>query len=189
MKINPWETPEGKKIWKSKASYFTWLRGNLRKIWSDYPIRKVWKQDKLRSLTEKERCEKKFHVSTKKVGQCVFCKEWMPGSKLECDHIESSDGCYDFETAEKFLWYCASQNGDNFQLTCKPCHKIKSYADKHKLSFQDAYIEKKTIEVMKGKEKEWLEDQGVIPASNAKLRREQVRQVLRDSQLEGIPDE
>ena len=176
----PWESPEGKSIWKTKAQYFTWLRGNLRKIWSDYPVRKEWKKRSLRPVTIEERKDKVYHPSTKNVGQCVFCKKWMAGSHLECDHIIESDGCYSEETAVKFLWHCAGQTADNFQLVCKPCHKIKSYSEAHKLTFEEATISKKAIAICKGDVKLWLEQRSITPASNATKRRQQVMEVLKN---------
>jgi hypothetical protein len=132
-------------IWKTKAQYFTWLRGGLRKLWSDYPARKEWKRGQLRKVTPEERATRVFHPSTKNVGQCVFCKEWMAGSKLECDHLHSSQGCYDFETAQEFLWYCTNLEGNDFQLACKPCHKIESYREKMGISFEEARVTKQAI--------------------------------------------
>lgn len=141
----PWETPEGKVVWKTEAQYWNWLRGALRRLWTDYPLRKVWKKNSLRPLTPDEKSSGKFHPSTKNVGVCVFCNEVMAGSKLECDHLIASDGCTNKETAEKFLWHCGGQTSDNFQLVCKPCHKIKSYSEANGISFQDAILEKKAI--------------------------------------------
>lgn len=183
---NPWETEEGKKIWKTKSQYFTWLRGALRKLWSDYPVRKVWKNEQLRLVTEEERLNKVFHPSTKKVGECHYCNKWFAGSKLECDHVEESEGCYDYESAEKFLWHCGGDNGDNWVLACKPCHKIKSYAVKQGISYEEAAIEKEAIQICKGDESKWLVSKGITPASNAKLRRQQVVDYL-TQQSRNIP--
>ena len=172
--MNPWETEEGKEVWKSKSQYFVWLRGALRRLWSDYPLRQVWKKKQLRPVTKEERLAKAFHPSTKNVAQCVFCKKWMAGSKLEVDHIKESEGCFDYSTAEKFLWHCGGQTGDNFQLACKPCHKIKTHSDKTGLSFEEARCDKAAIQICKGDDKQWLLVKGVAPASNAKLRRKQI---------------
>ena len=155
MDYKPWETKEGKEVWKSKAQYFTWLRGALRRIWSDYPLRKVWKKGSLRPVTKEERQQKKYHPSTKNVGQCVFCLEWMAGSKLECDHIKPSEGCYDFSTAKEFLLHCGAQTSINFQLACKPCHKIETLANAKGISFEEAKIEKQVIAWLK-------ENKGVV---------------------------
>lgn len=176
---NPWETEEGKKVWKTKSQYYVWLRGALRKIWSDYPVRKVWKQSQLRPVTDEERRLKKFHPSTKNVGQCNYCKEWFAGSKLECDHVEESEGCHSRETAEKFLWHCGGDNGDNWVLACKPCHKIKSHQTKRGFeTFEEAAADKEAIQICKGNESKWLQDKGITPAKNAKLRRQQVFEKL-----------
>lgn len=176
---NPWETEEGKVVWKSRSQYFTWLRGALRKLWSDYPVRKIWKNSQLRPVTKEEKLDKVFHPSTKKVGQCHYCNEWFAGSKLECDHVEESEGCYDYITAEKFLWHCGGDNGDNWVLACKPCHKIKSHQSaKGFETFEEAACDKEAIQICKGNEKDWLLSKGITPESNAKLRREQVFQQL-----------
>ena len=177
--INPWETPEGKVVWKTEAQYWQWLRGALRRLWSDYPLRKVWKQSQLRPVTKEEREAKLYHSSTKNVGQCSFCKEWMAGSKLECDHLVESDGCTSKETAESFLWHCGGLTAKDFRLACKPCHKTQSYSQRSGLSFEDSLIEKQVIAICKAKEdKSWLLSKGVTPASNSAKRKQQIREVM-----------
>lgn len=149
-RINPWEHKLAPKVnWKTKSNYFVWLRGQLRRIWADNPLRKEWKKQQLRPVTKEEKSAKKFHTSTKNVGQCYLCKKWFAGSKLECDHVQESNGCYDFETAEQFLWHCGADDPSNWALACKPCHKIKSYADKQGISFEDAKVEKEVIALTK----------------------------------------
>jgi hypothetical protein len=179
MKINPWETELGKSIWKTKSAWFTWLRGNLRKIWSDNPLRKVWKTSQLRPVSTDERLAKLYHPSTKNVGQCYLCKQWLAGSKLECDHIVESEGCYSFETAEKFLWHCAANDPSNWALVCKPCHKVKSYSVAQNITFEEAYAQKQAIDIIKKKQdKSFLESKGIVPSPNQTKRREQIVQYL-----------
>ena len=181
MSNNPWEDPNS--VWKTEAQYFTWLRGSLRKLWSDYPLRQEWKKKSLRPVTQQERESKKFHPSTKNVGQCVFCKEWFPGSKLQVDHMESSDGCHNYETAEKFLWYCGGLTSDHFQLSCVPCHKIETYREKQGISFEEARATKEAIAIQKQKQDvSWLKTAGIDPAKNAKERRQQIIDYLMSKQ-------
>ena len=171
----PWLTPEGKKIWKTEAQYWGWLRGAIRRIWADYPLRKEWKARKLRPITQEERESKKFHPSTKNLGQCHYCEEWFAGSKLECDHLESSDGCRNKVEAESFLWYCAGGVGDDWVLSCKPCHKAKTHSERRGISMEQASYEKIAIDLEKKKLTiSWLESKGIKPASNASKRRQQV---------------
>ena len=181
----PWLTPEGSKVWKdskgnpSESQYWSWLRGALCRLWSDYPLRKVWKQSQLRPVTKEEREAKLYHSSTKNVGQCSFCKEWMAGSKLECDHLVESEGCTSKETAESFLWHCGGLVAEDFSLACKKCHKTQSYSQRSGLSFEDSVVEKEVIAICSAKQdKEWLIARGIKPESNAAKRKIQIRQEL-----------
>lgn len=174
-RINPWEHPLAKELWKTKSSYFTWLRGNLRKIWQDNPLRKIWKQQQLRPVTEEEKQYYRFHPATKNVGECYICKTLMAGSKLECDHIVGEVSCVDYLTAEEFLWHCAADNPANWALVCKPCHKDITYAERYKISIEEARATKKAIQAEKDKQvNSILQDAGVTPQKNAKLRRKQL---------------
>lgn len=187
---HPWLTPEGSKVWKNKkgnpseALYWQWLRGALRRLWSDYPLRKVWKQSQLRPVTQEEREAKIFHPSTKNVGQCSFCKEWMAGSKLECDHLVESDGCTSKETAESFLWHCGGLIAEDFRLACKPCHKIQSHSQRKDISFEEAEAEKRAIALEKSKQdKAFILGKGKMPEKNKAGRRAQlVRLILEDGE-------
>jgi len=175
-----WEHPLS--IWRTKSEYFVWLRGHMRRIWADFPLRSEWKKSQLRPVTKEERVMKLFHPSTKTVGQCYLCQNWFSASKLECDHIKASEGCYDFETAQKFLWHCAADDPDNWALVCKPCHKIKSHAERQGLSFEESRIEKEIIAIVKAKkDKSFLQNAGITPASNAAKRKEQLREYLKEN--------
>lgn len=175
----PWLTPEGSKVWKREAEYWSWLRGALRRLWSDYPLRKVWKQSKLRPVTQEERDAKLYHPSTKNVGQCSFCEEWMAGSKLECDHLVESDGCTSKDTAESFLWHCGGLVAEDFRLACKKCHKIQSHSQRTGTSFKEAEAQKTAIALCKDKaDIEWLEVRGIAPEKSSPKRRVQIVQEL-----------
>lgn len=175
-RIKPWEHPLAKEVnWKTQSNYFTWIRGQIRRIWADNPLRKVWKKSQLRPVTMQEKIDKVFHPSTKNVGQCYICKDWMAGSKLECDHVVGEVSCVDYLTAEQFLWHCAADNPDNWALVCKPCHKAKSYAERQGVSFELASATKKAIQIEKEKRvNEVLEGLGIKPESNSKKRRQQL---------------
>lgn len=186
--FKPWEHPLARQVpsWclkdgtPSQAKYFTWLRSQLRSTWSDNPLRIIWKNSQLRPVTQEEKKLKLFHTSTKNVGQCYLCSSWFAGSKLEVDHKEESGGCYDFETAEEFMWHCAANPPENWALVCKPCHKIKSHADRYDMDFEEAVIAKKVIAICKVKDgdKEWLRGMGVVPDKNTALRKKQIRELL-----------
>lgn len=182
--MNPWETEEGKKVWKTESEYFQWVRGQLRKIWSDYPLRKVWKAGQLRPVTSQERVSKKFHPSTKNVGQCYLCGEWFAGSKLECDHVHPSNGCKSWEDLSGFLHYCSATLPDEWALACKPCHRIKSYAERMGITFEEAKSKKRIIALMKDKKKvDKLLIQYKLPYNNDKVRKEGLRKLIEEGKL------
>jgi 5-methylcytosine-specific restriction endonuclease McrA len=177
----PWLTPEGLKIWKTESQYWQWLRGSLRRLWGDYPLRKQWKANQLRLITPEEKASKLFHPSTKNLGQCFYCGQWFAGSKLECDHKTPSDGCISKETAESFLWYCGGGIGDEWVLSCKPCHKVKTHSERQGLTMEEASIEKLAIDLIKKKiDKEYILSKNAIPASNQKARRVQIIEILKE---------
>lgn len=183
---DPWDTPEGLRLWggkkegSAKVGYFNWARGALRRAWSDNPLRKVWKEGECREVTPEEKAAKVYFHSTKKVGQCYLCNSWMAKSKLECDHLQSSNGCKSFEEMQSFMLYCMASGPDDWALACKPCHTIKTYSERQGISFEAAGYAKQAIAIqkVKGYDKEWLEKKGIPPEGNADKRKAQIIEVL-----------
>jgi 5-methylcytosine-specific restriction endonuclease McrA len=176
--IQPWDECD---VWKNQSQFYTWLRGKLREIWKDNPVRITFKKEALRPVSSEEKAQKVFHPSTKNVGECSFCKVWFAGSKLEVDHIQQIGSCKDFEDAIEFLKGVAFVPKKNMQLVCKPCHKIKSYAERQGLSFEDASIEKQAITFCKQSIQDqgaFFEREGFTIPSNATLRRKAYKEWL-----------
>lgn len=178
---NPWESKYS--IWKTKAAYFSWVRGILRHGWMHYPVKANWKKDQLRKVTPEERRIRAFHPSTKKVGQCMYCKQWFPGSKLQVDHIKEAGACSSYDTAEDFMWACLATPDTNMGLVCKGCHEIKTLADRKGIAFEEAKIEKQVIAKLKQSvkiQKEELREAGFTESdiSNSDKRREAYRKYL-----------
>lgn len=136
----PWELyPE---IWKTEASFFTYLRGHLRQIWSRYPAKLKWKGEQaIKPPLE-------YTGRAKKLCKCYYCQELFPISSTEVDHSEMAGQCNSWETAYQFLYKLLDCKTE-WRITCKPCHKIKSYAERTGLSFEDARAAKAAIEFVK----------------------------------------
>lgn len=134
--LEPWEKyPD---IWKSKTSFFTYLRGHLRQLWSRYPAKLKWKASQLSNPSVD------YTGRAKKLGVCHYCKQSFAASHLEVDHLKQAGQCNSWDTAQQFLHNLLDCN-DNWALACKPCHKIKSHAEKSGSSFEDARIAKQVI--------------------------------------------
>ena len=165
-------------IWKTEASYWSWIRGQIRRIYSKYPIARNFKNSKCRKATKEDKLEYNLHTSTKLIGQCNICKQWFAKSKLQIDHREPSEGCTSYETMHSFLDYNAMVSPEELQLLCHPCHKIKTHADNKGISFEEARKDKEKIKFFKqplSKVKSKLREMG---ATEEDLRNDKTRQAF-----------
>lgn len=181
MKREPWETHPG--IWKSKAAFFTYIRGGLRLIWSRYPAKLEWKK------TQMVKPPAEYTGRAKSLGKCSYCGEMFAASHLEVDHVAQAGACNSWESSGEFLQNLLDTNG-NWVLACKPCHKIKSYAERMGVNFQAALAEKKAIEYSKRPKEEvvaFCSKMGYNAASlsTAKKRRDVLSEIFLNKELNG----
>lgn len=172
MSKEPWELYPT--IWKTKAAFFTYLRGHLRLLWSRYPAKLKWKQSKLVTPP------KGYTGRAKKLGQCHYCGEWHAASHLEVDHVKQAGACSSWETAQQFLRNLLDCN-DNWVLADKVCHKIKSYSEAHDMTFEQARVAKDVIERCKQKvdiQVAQLKQLGYNDTSNAEKRKKAWTEIL-----------
>lgn len=177
----PWlDRPD---IWPTQAKYMSWLRGGLRRgLWMRHPIKL--------ELLNKKRFRQEYgefksgKTKTRWAATCEICQCDHPMKDIEVDHRVGHHSLQTLEDITQFIYSIVLVSEDDLQLVCKPCHEIKSYADKHGLTFEQARAEKEVIKILKlpaAKQKQWLEEQGVSPARSLKERSEQIREVLRES--------
>lgn len=166
----PWE--EYPHIWKTEAAFWSYVRGGLRRgLWEKSPIKLDFKN---------KACEvppEGYTGRAKSGAYCALTNEWTGKSKMEVDHKEGHMSLLSWDDILDFVLHVIPPP-DSLQLVDKEAHKVKSYAERRGISFEEALIEKKAIEICKGDEKEWLISRGVSPASNAKARRQQVKEVI-----------
>lgn len=144
MTLEPWQKYPA--IWKNETAFFTYLRGHLRLLWSRYPAKLKWKAAQLVTPP------KDYVGRAKKLGKCHYCGNMFAASHLEVDHVDQAGKCNSWETSHEFLRKLLDCN-DNWVLACKPCHKVKSMAERTGLSFEEAALEKKVIEFLKNEKK------------------------------------
>jgi len=137
--VEPWEH-EGS-IWKTKAAYFSWVRGQIRRgLWSRNPIKNYIKRQAAKPAPRGSRA--------KKVITCEFCNKDYAQSKIEVDHIIPAGSLKDWEDVGLFMERMLHPAG-GYRLLCKPCHKTHTYAEKLGVSFDEAKAHKETIRIMK----------------------------------------
>lgn len=174
----PWEIWPN--LWKTESAWLSYVRGGIRKgLWKNYPPKLEFLKLKAEMRDNlNPRSMKRFPKV--KMWQCEQCEEWFTSKDIQVDHrrghnsLRSVDEIGGF--VEAMLLDCATED---YAIMCTPCHKVKSNAEAKGISFEESLIDKQVIEIMKSKkDKEFLKQHGVTPASNAPSRREQLRGVL-----------
>lgn len=175
---NKWEPwvwyPE---IWASESKFWAWLRGSLRKaVWNKSPIKIRYKNSVCGPPPP-------WYKGKAKSGAfCALSGEWEGKSKLEIDHLRGNVPLSSEEHILGFIQHLIPPP-NSLQPVTKEAHRIKSYADRHNLTFDQAKREKTVIE--KCKQKVATQKAELLKAgfkeediSNAEKRRECYRKML-----------
>ena len=163
--MEPWE--EYPDIWSTKAKFFSYLRGNLRRaVWNRWP-------GKIRLKNQQCSSPPEGVVTRARTGtECALTGEWQGKSKLEVDHIEGGKhSLNDWEDLPEFVKFLCPPMRD-LQLVSKEAHKIKSYAEKHDLTFEEATVRKEHIKFKKLGKPAKAEQLGMPNASVKELNEE-----------------
>lgn len=166
----PWE--EYPEYWKTEAEFWSYLRGALRRgIWEKSPIKIDYKN---KACT---RPPADYTGRAKTGAYCALTGEWVGKSKLQVDHCEGHVSLLSWEDVIGFIHHMIPEKG-TLQLVDPEAHKVKSYAEKMGISFEDALLTKSVIAMEKDKTlKQWLEDRGVV--CKATERREKALEILK----------
>jgi hypothetical protein len=78
-------------------------------------------------------------------GKCAECFGIFRQNELEVDHIQQASKKPLSNDIDGFLKALVFVTFDDLQLICKPCHKIKSYAEREGKSFCQAQAIKAAI--------------------------------------------
>lgn len=165
--------------WKTRSAYFSYIRGGIRRgLWNRHPCKiQFLNNNRFKIPNPNPKNAKRF--PTVWGATCNVCKGTFTLKEMEVDHLKGNHSLQEFKDISTFIESIVTVTPDDLQLVCKDCHKIKSYADKHGVSFEEAVAIKKAIEICKAKkDKEFLLKRGIEPESNATKRRKQVEEVL-----------
>lgn len=172
----PWLShPE---IWRNSTAWFTYLRGCLRKAWNTNPIKVELLKKQRRQISNPNPKGKKETVWG---GDCSLCKRELPMKELQVDHIHPAGSLTKQEDIEPFVIRLLFVTEDDLRLVCKGCNSALAYAEKQGVSFEEAQLQKRVIEITKkpvAEIKAWLISKGCTPASNAAARRKQIKEAL-----------
>ena len=110
-------------LW-TEARYFSFIRSNLRRAWSKYPVKFI-------VLKEARRPYEGDDKRTKWEYQCNICSNWFKTKDVEVDHIEPAGSLKKFGDLAGFCerLFCEK---DNLRVLCKKCHKKITDAERKK---------------------------------------------------------
>ena len=157
-------------IWPSNSAFFTWLRGAMRKaIWQFHPIKLKYKKSCVQPPPPE------YAGRAKGLIQCALTGEWVGQSMAEVDHVvgHSSFKCVD--DLLPYMMHLALPR--ELQCVSKEAHKVKSYAERMGISFEDALVEKRAIALVESGGEQWLRDRGVVVPKKKDLRKILVQEI------------
>jgi hypothetical protein len=145
-------------------------------------IRQAWmKSDvKLAYLYSKTIPDLDDSTRTKWLVRCEICEGLFKLSDVEIDHKEGNHSFVKVEDFKNYFDNILMVNFDGLQVLCKEgCHATKSYMEKYGCTWDEAVVQKEAISIIKSKkELSWLKEHGIVPASNAEKRRNQIIEEL-----------
>lgn len=149
-------------IWKSKASFMSYLRGGIRRsCWMKHPVKLDFIKNNRQRIPNPNPRGKAAEVWG---GECNVCKNLFVQSQLAVDHIrEFSASLKEIKDIQSFVELISLVTEDDLQFVCKDCHDTISYSQKHNCSFEEAKVRKKHILIGKEKRfKDELEARGMV---------------------------
>ncbi|AGR89183.1 HNH endonuclease [Pseudomonas phage PAK_P2] len=179
VRPRPWEDFPG--IWKTEAAFLSWVRGGIRRyLWSKNPVKLEFAKSrriKIANTNEKS----KLRNPTVWGYVCEQCGKETPQSNVEIDHKTGEFSLKRVEDIQSFVEGVVFVRMEDLAVLCKPCHEIKTYAERYGLTLEEADIVKQAIAIQKqkGYDKVFLQEVGIKPASNAELRKEQIIDYLK----------
>ena len=139
----PWEAyPE---IWPTESMFMSWVRGGIRAgLWNQHPVKlEFLKKNRIKVPNNNPRSMKRFPEVW--AAECAITGEVIPLTQAEVDHKTGNHSLRSIEDIASFIKNIVLITDDDLQIVSKDVHKIKSYAEKEGITFEEAVIEKKVI--------------------------------------------
>lgn len=142
----------------SEKEIMTWWRGAVRRMFAKSPPMLKFVQDNTIVVVNDNPRSKKRFPKVKKF-KCAMDDKLYGSNFVEVDHIVGENACAKFSDAESFLTNIVFIAPTDLQILSKDNHKIKTYAERHGYSFNEARVRKEVIALEKsGKLKQTLVD-------------------------------
>jgi hypothetical protein len=169
----PWEDPLT--IWRSKPAFFSWLRGQMRRSWTKYPVKN--------NFLRKHRFRACVGVKDRDVWacRCAKCKKVFPQSKVQVDHIIPAGSLNEWNDLQGFTERLFTTS-DNLRFLCNECHELITYAYIYNNPEKEVGKYKMAVKFRQLKadeQRKRLQKLGYEPASNKEERLEQFKKHMK----------
>ncbi len=179
---------EGKKVpwgdgtpWPKSVNWFTYLRGCLRKAWSNNPIKIILINKKRRQIPNPNPKGKKETVWG---FDCEMCNGVFTMSECQVDHKVPAGKLSSIEDIQGFVERLLFVTEDDLRLVCKSCNNALALAEKQGITYEEAVKQKQIISILnQKKEKEVIDSFGVTPESSKAKRRQQLEKLFSQDEV------
>lgn len=166
-------------IWKTESAFLSWIRGGVRRsLWNRHPLKLEFiKQNRIKIPNPNP----KGKVTEVWGATCALTGVTLPLKDMEVDHKTGNHSLKTINDIQSFVSGIVLITIDDLQFVSKEAHKVKSYAEKQGISFEQALAEKQAIAISKrpvAEVRAWLEERNINPASTAAARRQQIVEAL-----------
>ena len=114
------------------------LRSSVRRTWMRHPV-------KLLKLEQAVEVDEDPETRTVWKVKCERCCNYFNKNKVEIDHKIGEHQLKSFSDVEQFTRSILDVGLEDLSVICKPCHQIKTYAERHGLDEVDAELKLEQI--------------------------------------------
>lgn len=137
---------ENKEIWKTRAAFFSYLKGVIRKSWVNQPVKnKLIKKKAIKILNTNPKSAKRFpYVNAWKCEICDCVTQDKQVDHVLEDTAKLTELSHIQPCFEKLLVVCE----DDLRILCSECHAIVTLSQKLGITFEQAELEKYLINLI-----------------------------------------
>lgn len=134
---------ENSDVWKTRASFFSFMKGLFRKGWSRHPV-KIKLLKKLRKQIPNP--NPKGKKETVWGAECSICHETHILSNIEVDHkLEDTATLTKLADVQSCVEKLLVVLEEDLRLVCKQCHSVLTLSQRNGITFEEAQLEQKVI--------------------------------------------
>lgn len=149
-----------KELYPTEAKYMEALRACIRKAWQHHPMKRLYKESKQKKI-KNPRPNPRRGFEYVKGFTCEICKRDFVERDIEVDHKIGENSCTKMADFSNYVQKIVHVAPEDLQILCSypdsdvrsrerhSCHKVKTYAESEKISFEDALKIKKAISIEK----------------------------------------